>query len=113
MAEQGWVKLHRKFINWEWYDEPTVKSVFIDLILNANHQATAWHGHEIEKGSFVTSVADIAARKRAYNTTSPFGSKKIRKNWRNFQKSNKQKYPHNSAWLCEISRLDRHGATNK
>ena len=62
MAEQGWVKLHRKFINWEWYDEPTVKSVFIDLILNANHQATAWHGHEIEKGSFVTSVADIAAR---------------------------------------------------
>ena len=62
MAEQGWVKLHRKFINWEWYDEPTVKSVFIDLILNANHQAAAWHGHEIEKGSFVTSVADIAAR---------------------------------------------------
>lgn len=62
MAEQGWIKLHRKFINWEWYDEPTVKSVFIDLILNANHQATAWHGHEIEKGSFVTSVADIAAR---------------------------------------------------
>lgn len=60
--EQGWVKLHRKFINWEWYDEPNVKSVFIDLILNANHQASAWHGHEIEKGSFVTSVADIAAR---------------------------------------------------
>lgn len=60
--EQGWVKLHRKFINWEWYDQPNVKSVFIDLILNANHQASAWHGHEIEKGSFVTSVADIAAR---------------------------------------------------
>lgn len=59
---QGWIKLHRKILDWEWYDNPVTKSVFIDLILQANHQDNSWHGQVIKKGSLVTSLKSIAQR---------------------------------------------------
>ena len=59
---EGWIKLYRKLVDWEWYDNPVVFKVFIDLLLNANHQDNCWHGQVIKRGSLVTSVASIASR---------------------------------------------------
>ncbi len=59
---EGWIKLYRKLADWEWYDNPVVFKVFIDLLLNANHQDNCWHGQVIKRGSLVTSVASIASR---------------------------------------------------
>lgn len=55
MAEGGWIKLHRKFLNWEWSDSPEVVALFVHLLLDANHEDRKWHGQLIERGQIVTS----------------------------------------------------------
>lgn len=56
----GWIKLHRKFIDWEWYDDIKTKTVFIHCLLKANHKKKRWRGEEIERGSFITSYSNLA-----------------------------------------------------
>lgn len=57
---RGWVKIHRSFLTWEWFDKPEMVQLFIYLLLQANHDAKEWHGITIERGQIVTSVARIA-----------------------------------------------------
>lgn len=52
----GWIKLHRKLLEWEWYSKPVVKSVFIHCLLKANHKDGKWQGKDIKRGSFISSV---------------------------------------------------------
>src|SRR3990167_3464871 len=60
---EGWIKLHRKLIQWEWIDEPNMVWLFLKCLLLANHKDEKWHGITIKKGSFVTSYANLASRK--------------------------------------------------
>lgn len=57
---RGWVKIHRSFLTWEWFDTPEMVQLFIYLLLQANHDAKEWHGITIERGQIVTSIARIA-----------------------------------------------------
>jgi hypothetical protein len=50
----GWIKLHRKFIDWEWRQDPNMVSLFIHLLLEANHEPHRWMGIEINQGQLVT-----------------------------------------------------------
>lgn len=59
---QGWIKLHRRFVDWEWYSDIVTKTVFVDLLLAANHQNTKWQGKIVKKGEVITSVKKIAER---------------------------------------------------
>lgn len=59
---QGYIKLFRKLVDWEWYDNPVVKAVFIDLLLNANFREKNWQGQTVNPGELVTSVSSIAER---------------------------------------------------
>lgn len=61
---KGWVKIHRSFLTWEWFDKPEMVQLFVYLLLKANHDAKEWHGIVIERGQVVTSVARIAAETR-------------------------------------------------
>ena len=45
----GWIKLHRKLTQWQWYKNPVVKVVFIHLLLICNHQTNTWNDIVIEK----------------------------------------------------------------
>jgi hypothetical protein len=56
----GWIKLHRQFLEWEWYDTPEMVHVFIHLLLSANHEAKKWHGVDIDRGSFLTSLPKLS-----------------------------------------------------
>lgn len=60
MEEQGWIHLFRKFINWEWYDCPNVKIVFLHCLLMANHKKGKWQGVTIKRGQFISSYEKIA-----------------------------------------------------
>ena len=57
---EGWVKISRKLAYWEWHDDPVMMSVWIHLLLLANHSDTEWHGQVIERGQIVTGRKKLA-----------------------------------------------------
>lgn len=57
---EGWVKLHRKMLEWEWYDDANCFRVFMHLILSANHKDGKWRGITIKRGEHLTSLGKLA-----------------------------------------------------
>jgi hypothetical protein len=58
--KEGFIKLHRKITEWEWYKEPNILSLFIHILFLANWEDKQWHGNIIKRGSFITSVENLA-----------------------------------------------------
>ncbi len=58
--DKGWIKIHRKILDWEWYDTPAVKSVFQHLLLSANIVDNKWQGNDIKRGQAVSSLEKIS-----------------------------------------------------
>ena len=56
----GYVPLYRKIKEWEWYTEANTMRLFIHCLVSANHKKNKWRGVTVEKGSFITSVANLA-----------------------------------------------------
>ena len=56
----GWVKLHRKLLDWEWYSDKNCRLLFIHCLLKANYEDTKWRGIDIQKGSFISSLANLS-----------------------------------------------------
>lgn len=56
----GFIVLYRKLLNWGWYKDPVVKSVFLHLILTASFDNSSWMGREIKKGQLITSYKHLA-----------------------------------------------------
>ena len=52
----GWIKLHHKIVDWEWFSSPTTLSLFIHLLLKANFEDKKWRGIVIKRGQLVTSM---------------------------------------------------------
>ena len=50
----GYVRLFRKFVNWEWYKNNITKIVFLHCLLKANWEDSKFEGNEIKRGSFIT-----------------------------------------------------------
>ena len=59
MAE-AFIKLYKKMLKWEWYDDPNTKILFLHCLLRANWQETKWHGVTLQPGQFITSTANLA-----------------------------------------------------
>ncbi|MCP4761494.1 MAG: hypothetical protein GY870_06910 [archaeon] len=55
----GWIKIHRKFKDWEWYDDLKTKHLFLHLLLSANHKKGKWRGIKVEKGQLVTGLYSL------------------------------------------------------
>lgn len=58
--DNGYIKLWRSVLTWEWYDDPPTKDVYIHFMLMASISKSTWHGIEIPRGGFVSSYAKIA-----------------------------------------------------
>jgi len=50
----GWIKIHRKILEWEWYDDANTFRLFIHLLLKANHKDKKYRGVLVKKGSLLT-----------------------------------------------------------
>lgn len=57
----GWIKIHRKFLDWEWFNKSEAVHLFMYLVLKANHTDGQWQGIDIKKGQFVTSFGKISS----------------------------------------------------
>ena len=60
MIEQGYIKLFRSLLKWEWYDDINATRLFIHLLLTVNHKDEKWHGFVVERGSRITSYGKLA-----------------------------------------------------
>lgn len=56
----GYIKLHRKITEWEWYSDANTFRVFIHLLLNANYSHNKWQGIPLNPGQRITSSDRIA-----------------------------------------------------
>lgn len=65
----GWIKLHRRFAEWEWYKDSKMVHLFIHLLLKANHNNNTWKGINIERGQLITSY-DTLERQTKISTRS-------------------------------------------
>lgn len=57
----GYVKLYRSILEWEWWADPNAFRVFMFLLLRANFKQGRFMGRIIPAGSLVTSVNKIAS----------------------------------------------------
>lgn len=60
-SNSEFIKLNRKILEWEWYDDPCTRSLFIHCLLKANWKPGIWHGHKCERGQFITSLSNLAS----------------------------------------------------
>lgn len=58
--DNGYIKLWRSMLTWEWYDDPPTKVVYLHLMLTASINTSVWHSIEIPRGSLVSSYSQIA-----------------------------------------------------
>jgi len=59
---EGWVKLHRKFKNWEWSNSPNHVAVFIHLILDAQFSESKYRGKDVKVGQIITGRRRISTQ---------------------------------------------------
>ena len=57
---QGFIVLHRKMLDWEWFTDINTSHLFMYCLLKANHENKKWRGINIDRGSFVTSLEHIS-----------------------------------------------------
>ena len=60
----GWIKLHRSMLSWEWWDDARMVKSFLTILLMANSEDNRWHGQVVKAGSFITSRAKLATALR-------------------------------------------------
>ena len=52
----GYIKIHRKLVDWQWYKDTNTKSVFLDLLLDANYEDSKVGFQIIKRGQCLTSL---------------------------------------------------------
>ena len=55
-GEGGWIKLFRRFSEWEWYRDSKMVHLFIHCLLMANHEDRKYKGKLVKKGTFLTGL---------------------------------------------------------
>ena len=58
--DDGFIKIHRKMLNWEWFTDPNTLAVFLYLLLNANWEDSRFKGIDVPRGSLITGRKKIA-----------------------------------------------------
>jgi DNA-binding transcriptional MerR regulator len=56
----GWIKLHRKFLDWEWFNKSEAVHLFLYMLIKANHKDAKWQGNDVKRGQFISSLGNIS-----------------------------------------------------
>jgi len=58
----GFIKIHRSLLEWEWWDDKNTFRLFMTILLLANWKDKKWHGKTIPRGSFWTSLETLSKK---------------------------------------------------
>lgn len=56
----GWVKLHRKLLEWEWYGDAHMVHLLVHLLLTASHERKEYKGQTIKRGQLATTTKELS-----------------------------------------------------
>lgn len=56
----GWIKIHRKFLEWEWFNKSEAVHLFLYMLIKANHKDAKWQGNDVKRGQFISSLGNIS-----------------------------------------------------
>lgn len=59
-SRSGFITLHRKILDWEWFDDIPTFRVFLVLLLTVNWKDGKWHGITIKRGQRIASYQTLA-----------------------------------------------------
>lgn len=59
---EGWIKMHRKTLEWEWFTTPNMYHLYSYLILAANHKDGKWKGIDVKRGELVTGLTTLSRK---------------------------------------------------
>lgn len=60
MIYNGFVKLNRNILNWEWYSSIYMTRLFSHLILTVNYEEKSWCGERIKRGERVVTLQGLS-----------------------------------------------------
>ena len=60
MKKEGFIYLHRKLLDWEWYDDANTFRLFIHLLLKANFKETKYRNNIVKRGQLVTTRTELS-----------------------------------------------------
>lgn len=125
---QGYIKLYRQIVEWEWYNDINTTRLFIHLLLTANHREQKWQGITVLPGQKITSYPHLAlentlsvqAIRTSINKLKSTGEITVKstskyslitiQNWIDYQQDNT---PVNSQATGEQQSSNRRATTNK
>jgi hypothetical protein len=55
----GWIKIHRKILDWEWYGDTNMFRLWMHLLLKASTYDRDWMGMSISRGQVVTTLREL------------------------------------------------------
>ena len=60
-SETGWVKIDRKIVLWEYFNDPIVRDMFTNFFIRlASHKPFEYKGEKYSRGSFISSVSELS-----------------------------------------------------
>jgi hypothetical protein len=59
-VEIGFIKVHRKLIEWQWYKDINVCRLFIHLLITANYIEKPWLDITVKRGQKPTSIQSLS-----------------------------------------------------
>lgn len=59
-GDKAFIKIYRKFLQWEWYTDTNTKTLFLHCLLKANWKSGRWRGIQYEAGQFITSLPSLS-----------------------------------------------------
>lgn len=57
---EGFIKLSRALLEWDWRDEPKTAYLYIVMLMLANHEDSLWRGEKLRRGQLLTGRRQLA-----------------------------------------------------
>lgn len=56
----GYIKMYKQILNWEWYKDINVKTLFIHCLLKSAYSETKFKGTIVKRGEFISTLEQLA-----------------------------------------------------
>lgn len=58
----GFIKIHRKILDWEWYNDANTCRLFFHLIFTANYKDGCFQGKAVKRGQVIIGLRKLSAK---------------------------------------------------